>query len=176
MKIFCGAIAAIALVLTPLSIFAGNLPSTQTYTIPLKEGVTLQMSVAPFRSREHRITRCEMFAETMPEHDSVVCLIDGKPVFGTDWEMPYNQLVKATLTVGGKTIDLDVSCMYNPFYDKPDSTRFSVEKADDLYIITGTFSDAAGSYDAQWLIIENGSVRTRLTSRLLKNSGFLVIL
>jgi hypothetical protein len=92
----------------------------------------------------------------------VICLIDDRPVLGTDWTLPKSQLVQATVRIGSLVVDLDVSCMFNPWIDKPDARDFTVESVYGGLLIRGNFSDAAGRYTAEWLVIQNSSVRTRL--------------
>jgi hypothetical protein len=133
-----------------------RLLADDSYTIPLLRDLSLVLVVAPFDATKHEITKCKG-----PDWTSV-CLIDGKPVFGTDWDMPRNQLIKASAKLATGTVDLDVSCMYNPWFSKPDPRDFSAEKVDGGYLIRGFFSDAAGSYNAEWLVIKSSSVRTRL--------------
>jgi hypothetical protein len=156
-------IAALAtlLVVTTTPVFAEKSKSMNpnSYTIDLGDGILLQMTVAPFDAKKHKIKKCQILDW------SGVCLIDSKPVFGTDWELPKNQLIKATLKVGVNSVNLDVSCMYNPWFGKPDPQAFTLGKAEGGYLIKGSFSDGAGSYEAEWLIIQNSSVRTRLANK-----------
>ena len=59
-------------------------------------------------------------------------------------------------------VDLDVSCMFNPWIDKPDAQDFTAESVYGGLLVRGNFSDAAGRYTAEWLVVQNSSVRTRL--------------
>lgn len=149
------------LLMTTLPVFAEKSKSidSNSYDVPLGDGVSLQLTVAPFEARKHKITKCQILDW------SGVCLIDGKPVFGTDWELPKNQLVKATVKIGANTVNLDVSCMYNTWFSKPYPQAFTLEKVEGGYLIRGNFSDGAGSYEAEWFIIQNSSVRTRLVNK-----------
>jgi hypothetical protein len=146
------------LVVTTTPVFAEKSKSmnSNSYTIDLGDGILLQMTVAPFDAKKHKIKKCQILDW------SGVCLIDGKPVFGTDWGLPRNQLVQAELKIGAKTINLDVSCMYNV---TPTPQDFTLEKVEGGYLIRGHFSDGAGSYEAEWFVIENTSVRTRLANK-----------
>ena len=118
--------------------------------------MSLRMTVVPFELKKHKITKCQIIDW------SGIYLIDGKPVFGTDWGLPRNQLVQAELTIGPKTIPLDVSCMYNV---TPTPQDFTLEKVEGGILIRGHFSDGAGSYEAEWFVVENSSVRTRLANK-----------
>ncbi len=142
------------IIITPTRIFADL--SDESFTIPLGKGMSLHMTVAQFSDKKHKITKCQILEW------SGICLVDDKPVFGTDWDLPRNQLVKATFKIGTNKISLDVSCMYNPWFDKPNPKDFKVTKAEGGHVITGHFSDGAGSYEAEWLVIQNSSIRTHL--------------
>lgn len=128
--------------------------------LDLDYNIKLSLSSALFDSTHHRI-RYGSPALPFDKWKGIV-LIDGKPVFGTDWELPKSILLEAKTVVNGKTITLDVSCMYNPWMGKPDKKDFSVNKTEGGFLITGKFSDGAGRYKAQWLIVEDVSVRTML--------------
>ena len=144
-------------ILSGFPAIAGEQKSTSNlYTISLGEGMSLRMAVVPFEPKRHKITKCQIIDW------SGICLIDGKPVFGTDWGLPRNQLVQAELKIGTKTINLDVSCMYNV---APTPQDFTLQKVEGGYLIRGHFSDGAGSYEAEWFVIENSSVRTRLANK-----------
>ena len=147
-------ILLIVLTISALSAIAGDQKSiSNSYTISLGEGMSLRITVVPFKPENHKITECQIIDW------SGICLIDGNPVFGTDWELPRNQLIQAELRIGPKTINLDVSCMYNV---APAPQDFTLEKVEGGYLIRGHFSSGAGSYEAEWFVIENSSVRTRL--------------
>jgi len=132
---------------------------TKNFTVPLGDGISLFMSVVSFEPSAHKITKCKIL------NWEGICLIDDKPVFGTDWELPKKQLTLALVKVAGNSIDLDVSCMFNPWFDKPRTGDFSIKKVEGGYLLRGSFSDGAGSYEAEWLIIQNASVRTKLVHK-----------
>jgi hypothetical protein len=157
MKTIAITVLLIILILSALPTIAGGQKSNpNSYTISLGEGMSLRMTVVPFEPKKHKITECQIIDW------SGICLIDGKPVFGADWELPRNQLVQAELRIGAKTINLDVSCMYNV---TPTPQDFILEKVEGGILIRGHFSDGAGSYEGEWFVIENTSVRTRLANR-----------
>ncbi len=146
------------LLMAAVPAFADNSKSikSDSYTIPLGNGISMKMTVAHFDAKKHKIKKCQLFDWLD------VCLIDGKPVFGTDWELPKSQLIKAGVKMGSQTINLEVSGMFNPFLGKPDQQNFTIETVEGGYLVRGNFSDGAGSYEAEWLIIENISIRTKL--------------
>lgn len=149
------------LLMATVPAFADNSKSikSDSYVIPLGDGISLQMVVASFDAKKHKIKKCQILDW------SGVCLIDGKTVFGTEWELPKNQLIKASVKIGSQTIKLDVSCMFNPFFGKPDRQNFTIETVEGGYLVRGSFSDGAGSYESEWLIIDNSSIRTKLQNK-----------
>ncbi len=130
-------------------------------TLDLNSGVKLHMKMERFTPKEHEIKYCK---PAFPADNwRGICLIDKKPVFGTDWEMPMFILKEAYVEIKRKKIPLDASCMYNPWFTQfPDVKKFSVENTEGGFLINGVFSDGAGTYEAQWLNIEGASVRTKL--------------
>lgn len=140
--------------IAPFSAIADE--ARDSFSFSLGEGISLNLTTTQFNEKNHKITECNI--NDRPS----VCLIDGKPIFGTDLDLPRNQLVKATIKIGKNTINLDVTCMYNPWFGKPDVKKFTLKKAYGGYLISGYFSDGAGSYEAEWFVIENSAVRTRL--------------
>jgi hypothetical protein len=122
--------------------------------------IILSLKAMPFDSTQHTIKRGRP-ASPFDKWEGVI-LIDDKPVFGTDWEMPKYILLEAQAKVNGEIIPLDVSCMYDPWFNQPDEKDFSVIQVEGGFLISGIFSDGAGRYKAQWLIIDNASVRTML--------------
>jgi hypothetical protein len=134
---------------------------TDRVALDLSFNIKLHMEAVRFIPNEHKIKYCK---PAFPTDDwKGVCLIDGKPVFGTDWEMPKYVLKEAIIEINGKRVPLDVSCMYNPWFGMPDSKSFSVEKIEGGFVLEGIFSDGAGAYKAQWQIIDGASVRTKLS-------------
>ena len=87
------------------------------------------------------------------------------PIFGTDSIIPHTVLKKLTVIQGAKRTPLDVSFMYDPWFERLDKSRFKVR----VYhggglVLTGLFSDAAGSYVAEWLVVDGIGVRTLLSN------------
>ncbi len=87
------------------------------------------------------------------------------PVFGTDGGTPHTKLKKLTLLQGNEKTSLEVSCMYDPWFEQVDRSRFKVVVRNRRRVVlTGVFSDAAGSYVAEWLIVDGLGVRTLLSN------------
>jgi hypothetical protein len=95
-----------------------------------------------------------------------ICLIDNNVWFGSDvgMELPKNQLINLTLFLNGHKFGLDVSGMYNPNWkNEIRKDQFKFEKAEIGHNLTGFFSDGAGAYSVNWLIINGNSLRTRIS-------------
>ena len=91
--------------------------------------------------------------------------INGRPIFGTDGDLPKFTLINATLTIGENEYDLQVDDMYNPWFGNGlNDTLFKIKTEGNRYRLMGIFSDGAGSYEAEWLIIGKSSIRTILTN------------
>lgn len=87
------------------------------------------------------------------------------PVFGPDGGAPQTKLERLTLLKGNRRTPLEVSCMYDPWFEQVDLNRFRVRMISSTsLLLTGIFSDAAGSYVAEWLIVGGIGVRTLLSN------------
>lgn len=90
--------------------------------------------------------------------------INGSPIFGTDGGFPKYTLTRATLKIGTVRYELEADNMYEPWFGaRPNDDLFKLEYDGTEIRLTGLFSDAAGSYGAEWLIIGKSSIRTILT-------------
>ena len=70
-----------------------------------------------------------------------------------------------TLIQGKRRIPLDISSMYDPSFGQIERRQFRVQQVNARrLILTGTFSDGAGSYVAEWLVVDGASVRTLLSN------------
>ncbi len=123
--------------------------------ITISDSVFLIIERAEFNAKNHKIS----FDQNKNPY-----AIDGKPIFGTDLELPKYFLKSASLQIVSKAIDLEVDNMYNPWYGKCLSKK-SVEFNSYGYEmrLSLLLSDGAGTYLAEWLIIEESSSRTILT-------------
>jgi len=130
-------------------------------TVELEKQVSLSAIIENFDSSKHFYDTCDTGLGWKS-----ICLIDSKVWFGSDagMELPKNQLINLTLLVNGNKIELDVSGMYNPnFKNEIRKDQFKFEKAEVGYNLIGFFSDGAGSYSVNWLIIKGKSLRTRIS-------------
>jgi hypothetical protein len=153
--------------LLSLALGAATVPAadaTSTFTLP--SGVAVQIVEAPFDPAKHHIQGCGSGFVSQP---SSGCLIDGRLVFGSADEMPKTFVRSITATFAGRSYSLDVSQMYNAWGSRPleykGSVRYFGGSCEDALNCTlrGLFSDAAGSYVAEWQIVNGVSERTILT-------------
>jgi hypothetical protein len=87
--------------------------------------------------------------------------INGIPLLGTDGEYPKFQLSKAILTIGRHKYNLQVDNMYNPWFgEKPFDKLFRLKIDGTQIRVRAVFSDGAGSYGVEWLIVGLSSVRS----------------
>ena len=131
--------------------------ATENISITLAPDIVLHMEKDEFLPEKHKIQTCKVL--DWPQQPP--CLIDGRPIFGTDWTTPTTTFTRAWLDVRGVTVDLDVSSLYNPWIgSKPTPSLFRLTNVEGGYLLRGHFSDGAGSYTVEWLIIQGVSVRT----------------
>ncbi|MBZ9731634.1 hypothetical protein LB467_18260 [Salegentibacter sp. JZCK2] len=90
--------------------------------------------------------------------------IDGTILFGTDGELPRYILKEAVLRIADRNYDLDVRNMYNPWFGGINEQFFNIKKEGNQFQLTKIFSDGAGIYAAEWLIIGCSSIRTLITA------------
>ena len=135
---------------------------TNTTEVEFDNGIKLIGIVENFDEKEHLIDTCKIAL-----NQDVICLIDGEPWFGSDLSSapPKNQLVKLSININNKEIDLNVTGMFNPnFNNIIRLNQFSLEKCNIGHCLNGYFSDGAGTYVVQWMIIKGKSMRTLISS------------
>jgi hypothetical protein len=124
--------------------------------VKLADNVTLTLLQEPFDPKGQEIELSDK---------KYVISINKKPVFGTDGEVPRTFLKKATLTIGTKNYNLQVDGMYNSWLDKYFNDKIIKLRTEEFkYIVTALFSDGAGTYGVEWVIVGQGSIRTILTN------------
>ncbi|WP_201978540.1 hypothetical protein [Hymenobacter rubidus] len=112
-------------------------------------------------------------ANKQPNGTKTLIAINGKPVFGTDGELPKYTLNKASVLFKRHSYLLPVSGMYNPWFgQKLDKQFVQLKKAGDTLTIQAVFSDGAGSYLAEWKIDGDSAKRTLLTADDAVVTGF----
>jgi len=125
-----------------------------TYSIKLNFNAILNLYVEDFRPDKFKIDTCKI------NNFKGICRINNELVFGTDWEMPKYYLKKAHVIINKTKIILDVSSMFNPFFEEPQDKFFVLKKSEGGYILNALLSDGAGGYVAQWKIVNNTAIRT----------------
>jgi len=137
----------------------------QTKQVRLAFGSVLTLERAPFRVTGN------VLKYDVPKHANEfksLISINGKPVMGTDGEIPKYVLAKATLLLNGHRYNLPVADMYNPWFGAgaaygPNPELFRLLKVGPAYKLQALFSDGAGSYGAEWRLANNTAKRTLLT-------------
>ena len=124
-------------------------------TFQFDSGVALHVEVVPFVRAAHKIARC---GQPWP------CQIDGRDFFGADGELPVTQVSRMELEIEGKLVSLATSGMFNPWFGAADPQWFRVWRHGKDWVARGFFSDAAGSYVAEWRISSLRARRTVLTN------------
>ena len=145
------------LVLSAGQIFA----QSNISTVELEKQVSITAKIESFDSSKHIYDTCDTGLGWKS-----ICLIDSKVWFGSDagMELPKNQLINLTLLINGNKIELDVSGMFNPNWkNEIRKDQFKFEKKEVGFNLQGFFSDGAGAYSVNWLIIKMKSLRTRIS-------------
>lgn len=132
-------------------------PAGSQATFIFSPNVALHLKASAFDAKNHHVSRCKV------NDWEGVCLIDGKPIIGTDWDMPKFALESFELEVNGTRVALDVSSLYNPWFGAPAKEHFSVSPVEGGWVVHGCFSDGAGTYIAEWLVVGGGSLRTLIS-------------
>jgi hypothetical protein len=139
--------------------YAADGSRSSVFTLP--SGVTIRIVEGPFNPAKHKIKGCTEAA------GADGCFIDGR--FGSADELPKTYVKSITATFGGRSYSLDVSQMYNAWGGRPLEVKgvvryFGGSCSDPMNCtLRGLFSDAAGSYVAEWQIANGISARTILT-------------
>jgi hypothetical protein len=134
----------------------------QTKEFDLGNGITVQIEEAKFNPESHKIENCE--------GSNYPCLIDGVFPFGTAFSMPKTYLKSLTLSKSGKSYKLQTTGMYNAWGNRPLEFKGKIKYLgghcydEKNCALRGLFSDAAGSFVAEWVVINGKPFRTVLTS------------
>ncbi len=147
--IFCSLLSA--------TVFADT---TANFTLP--SGVVVQIVEAAFDRTKFRVDGCSG-RETF-------CQIEGRTPFGSDLDLPKTYVKNILVSFAGAKHLLDASDMYNAWGSRPleykGSIRYFGGKCSNSNNcqLRGVFSDASGSFVAEWQIVNGISTRTVLTS------------
>jgi len=132
-----------------------------TAKLELPSGVEVRIVEAPFQAKNFKVQGCG--------EKATGCRINGRIPFGTAFGMPTTYVRRITASFKGRTHLLDSSQMYNAWGGRPLEVkgviRYFGGKCDDEKNcrFRGLFSDAGGSFVAEWLVVDGMATRTVLT-------------
>lgn len=132
---------------------------TSTFTLP--SDIEVKIVEATFKKSLFKVEGCL-------GKDSI-CRINGHVPFGIAYGLPKTYVKSITVSFQGRVYSLDVSDMYNAWGSRPlayqSKIRYFGGKCSDVKNcqIRGIFSDAAGTFVAEWRVVNELPVRTVLT-------------
>lgn len=133
--------------------------STAAFTLP--SGVAVRIVEAPFEVSKFKVQGCSEQASG--------CRINGRVPFGVAFGYPQTYVKSITASFKGRTYSLDPTQMYNAWGGRPLEIKGSVRYFGGRCVdakncsFRGLFSDAGGSFVAEWRVIDSVSIRTVLT-------------
>jgi hypothetical protein len=140
-----------------------SIANAETQTeFKLPSGVEVKIVEAKFIASDFKIEGCN--------DSDTFCFINGRPPYGVAFGLPKTFLKNVTITYKDRSHSLETSDMFNAWGSRPieykDVIRYFGGNCydKDNCQFRGLFSDAAGSYVAEWKIINGKSFRTVLTS------------
>jgi len=134
--------------------------TTSTFNLPSGVEVTIVESI--FQEEKFDVEGCST--------KSSICRINGRFPYGVDLNLPKTYVRSITISFQGTSYALDVTDMYNAWGNRPleypGAVRYFGGKCFDKKNcqFRGLFSDAAGSFVAEWLVVDGLAIRTVLTS------------
>lgn len=129
------------------------------FTLP--SGVKVKIIEAPFKKKLFKVSGCT--------ENSAICRINGHVPFGSALELPKTYVKSISVSYQGRSYFLNASDMYDAWGERPlevkGAVRYFGGKCADVKNcqFRGLFSDAAGSFVAEWQIVNGLSNRTVLT-------------
>lgn len=133
--------------------------ATATFTLP--SGVAVQIEESAFDKANFKVEGCSGRAPH--------CKINDHIPFGTDLSLPKTYIKSMVVSFDGTKHQLDTTNMYNAWGRRPleykGTIRYFGGKCHNKNScqFRGLFSDAAGSFVAEWKIINGIPTRTVLT-------------
>jgi len=134
----------------------------QSSTFVLPSGVEVTVVEAAFHADNFAVEGCSERSST--------CRINGRIPYGVAFGLPKTYVKSIEVSFQGASYALDVADMYNAWGNRPleypGAVRYFGGKCFDEKNcqFRGLFSDAAGSFVAEWLIVDGYSTRSILTS------------
>jgi len=145
------AILFLTLMIVPVTLGQGD-----KATIQLNDSIQIDLYRIKFDSSGKKL---EYLGENF------LIAINNQLVFGIDGDLPIYKLSKAILTIGKNKFNLNVENMYNPWIGyKPFENSLGCIVDRSNIKIRALFSDGAGTYCVEWMVIGKSSVRTILTN------------
>lgn len=87
-------------------------------------------------------------------------LINGKPIWGTDGELPHSEYKSIIVSIGKRKVGLPKTALANLFEPRLSDTEVNYDKENDILYIRSSNSDGAGFYQVIWKI-EKGHYKDR---------------
>jgi len=141
------------------SITAANADTISKFTLP--SGVDVTIQEAAFQKTNFAVEGCS--------NETEKCRINGRIPFGVASGLPKTYLKQITISFQGRSYDLDISDMYDAWgmrpLQYPGKVRYFGGSCSDVRNceLRGLFSDASGSFVAEWRIVDGLATRTILT-------------
>lgn len=143
-------------------VISANTLADTSAMLTLPSGVRVKIVESAFQKSLFNISGCVEAGK--------ICRINGHIPFGSDFGIPKTYVKSITVSYQGKSYSLDVSDMYDAWGARPlevkGAVRYFGGKCFDTKNcqLRGLFSDAAGSFVAEWQIVGGLPFRTVLTS------------
>jgi hypothetical protein len=141
--------------------FAASVFADTRAVFTLPSGVRVKIVEAPFDKSRFKVEGCS-------DQDQM-CRINGRIPFGTAFGLPETYVKSIMISSKGRSYSLNASDMYNAWGSRPlehkGSIRYFGGKCNDLKNcqFRGVFSDAGGSFVAEWRVVNGMPIRTTLT-------------
>jgi hypothetical protein len=142
-----------------LFVSSANADTTSTFTLP--SGVGVKIVEATFKKSLFKVEGCS--------GKDQMCRINDHTPAGIAFGLPSTYVKSITVSFQGRSYSLDVSDMYNAWgtrpLEYPGKIRYFGGKCFNTKNcqFRGLFSDAAGTFVAEWKIVNELPVRTVLT-------------
>ena len=144
------------------AVFTSVASADSSVNFKLPSGVAVEIVERPFVKSQFKVDGCSSQA--------LKCLVNGRIPFGTDLELPKTYVKSIKASFQGKTYLLNSTDMYNAWgtrpLEYPGSIRYFGGRCFDSQNcqLRGVFSDAAGSFVAEWQVVSGVPTRTVLTN------------
>jgi hypothetical protein len=149
------------IIVVSIIIFAPQAIADTTSTFTLPSGVEVKIIEAPFQKALFKVEGCS--------EGDLVCRINSHAPAGIAFGLPKTYVKSITVSFQGRSYSLDVSDMYNAWGSRPleheGKIRYFGGKCFNSKNcqFRGLFSDAAGTFVAEWRIVNELPIRTVLT-------------